>query len=78
MSDPRTQVGPLARSVADVALVLGAIAGPDGCDGAAVPVAHGDPAAAGLRGVRVTQDASRRSRRIALNSPPSRIAMLAR
>jgi amidase len=37
MSDPRTQVGPLARSVADVALVLRAIAGPDGCDGAAVP-----------------------------------------
>lgn len=53
LSDPRTQIGPLARSVADVALVLGAIAGPDGRDGAAVPVALGDPAAAGLRGVRV-------------------------
>ena len=30
LSDPRTQVGPLARSVADVALLLSLIAGPTG------------------------------------------------
>ena len=53
LSDPRTQVGALARSVADVALALAVIAGPDGRDGATVPVAPGDPAAVDLRGLRV-------------------------
>ena len=53
LSDPRTQVGALARSVADVALALALIAGPDGRDGATVPVPSGDPAAVGLHDVRV-------------------------
>jgi amidase len=46
LSDPRTQVGPLARSVADVALLLRLVAGPDGSDGGVAPVALGDPATA--------------------------------
>ena len=53
LSDPRTQVSPLGRSVADVALALGVIAGPDGRDGGVVPLPPGDPAAVGLRGLRV-------------------------
>jgi amidase len=43
LGDPRTVVGPLARSVADVALLLRAIAGPDGRDGGVAPVALGEP-----------------------------------
>src|SRR3954453_13168911 len=53
LGDPRTQVGPLARSVADVALVLRLVAGPDGRDAGVVPVALGDPAVVDLRGLRV-------------------------
>ena len=53
LGDPRTQVGVLARRVADVALALALIAGPDGRDGSAVPVRPGDPAAVDLRGLRV-------------------------
>src|SRR3954462_1900301 len=45
LSDPRTQVGPLARAVADVALLLRIVAGPDGSDGGVAPVPLGDPAA---------------------------------
>jgi amidase len=44
LSDPRTQVGVLARSVVDVALVLRLIAGPDGRDGGVAPVPLGEPA----------------------------------
>jgi len=53
LRDPRTQVGVLARSVADVALVLAAIGGPDGRDGGVAPVALGDPAAVALGDLRV-------------------------
>jgi amidase len=53
LGDPRTQVGPLARSVADVVLLLAAVAGPDGADGGVAPVPLGDPAAVELRGLRV-------------------------
>jgi amidase len=53
LGDPRTQVGPLARSVLDVALLLSLIAGPDGRDGGVAPVALGDLAGVELRGVRV-------------------------
>ncbi|HEY7077093.1 MAG TPA: amidase [Solirubrobacteraceae bacterium] len=53
LSDPRTQVGVLARSVADVALVLSAVAGPDGRDGGVPPLALGDPAGVALRRLRV-------------------------
>lgn len=51
LSHPRTQVSPIARSVADVALLLRVAAGPDGADGglALVPIdAPGD-----VRGLRV-------------------------
>ena len=41
LGDPRTQVGPLARSVEDVALLLRVVAGPDGHDGGVAPVALG-------------------------------------
>ncbi len=41
LSDPRTQVGPVARSVADVALALRLVAGPDGRDAAVPPVRNG-------------------------------------
>ena len=53
MSDPRTQVGPLARSVEDAALLLGIIAGPDGSDGGVAPVALGDPEDIEVRALRV-------------------------
>ena len=53
LGDPRTQVGPLARSVDDVALLLEVLAGPDGRDGGVAPVPLGDPAAVDLRGLRV-------------------------
>jgi amidase len=51
--DPRTVVGPVARSVADVALLLSVVAGPDGRDGGVPPVALGDPAAVLIPGMRV-------------------------
>jgi amidase len=53
LSDPRTQVAPMARSVADVALMLRLVAGPDGCDGGAAPVALGDPANVEIADVHV-------------------------
>ncbi len=50
LGDPRTQVGVLARGVADLALVLGVVAGPDGRDGGVAPVPLAEPGAvAGLR-----------------------------
>jgi amidase len=52
LSDPRTQIGPLARSVADVALLLRLIARPDGRDGSVAPVPLGDPRRVELRGLR--------------------------
>jgi amidase len=57
LADPRTQVGVLARSVADVALVLGVVAGPDGRDGGAPPVALGDAADVDVRELRVAVQA---------------------
>jgi amidase len=45
LSDPRTQVSPMARTVADVALLLRIVAGPDSTDGGVAPVALGDPGA---------------------------------
>ena len=41
LSDPRTTIGPLARSVDDLALALRVIAGPDGVDPSVVPVTIG-------------------------------------
>ncbi len=43
LSDARTVIGPLAGSVADLAIVLQLIAGPDGLDGGTMPVPLEDP-----------------------------------
>ncbi|MEX1254824.1 MAG: amidase [Dehalococcoidia bacterium] len=53
MNDPRTQIGPLARDVDDLALVLPIIAGPDGRDAGVVPVPLEDWTRVDLRGLRV-------------------------
>lgn len=52
LSDPRTQVGPVARFVADLALALPVIAGPDWRDPAVVPMPVGDPDGVDVRGLR--------------------------
>src|SRR5256885_6899711 len=38
MTDPRSQVGPMARYAADLAIALRVLAGPDGIDSGVVPV----------------------------------------
>ena len=53
MSDPRTQPGPMARSVADLAAMLAVLAGPDGRDAGAVPIPLEDPDAVDIDGLRV-------------------------
>ena len=53
MSDPRTQPGPMARSVRDLAAMLKVVAGPDGRDAGAIPVPLGDPGAVEIAGMRV-------------------------
>ena len=52
-TDALTTVGPLARRVEDLALVLPLLVGPDGRDPFLAPVALGDPAAVPLAGLRV-------------------------
>jgi amidase len=53
MRDPRTAIGPLARSVDDLALALRVIAGPDFRDPGVVPVAVDDIDSVKMRGLRV-------------------------
>jgi amidase len=53
LGDLRTQVGPLARSVDDLALLLEVLAGPDGRDGGVPPVPLGSAAAVDMRGLRI-------------------------
>ena len=53
MSDPRTQPGPMARSVGDLVAMLAVLSGPDGRDAGAVPVPLGHPAEADPTGLRV-------------------------
>ena len=53
MSDPRTQPGPMARSVADLAAMLALLAGPDGRDAGAIPVPLGDPGEVEIARLRV-------------------------
>ena len=48
-----TQLGPIARRVEDLELLLPIISGPDGVDPFVYPVPLGDPAAVRLRGLRV-------------------------
>ena len=52
-SDARTVIGPLANCVADLALTLRIIAGPDGLDGGVMPVPLEDPAAVDVARLRV-------------------------
>jgi amidase len=52
--DSFTQVGPLARYVEDLVLILPLIAGPDGRDPSLVPVPLGDPQAVALKGLQGT------------------------
>jgi amidase len=52
-TDALTTIGPLARRVEDLALVLPLLVGPDGRDPFLAPVALGDPAAVSLAGLRV-------------------------
>ncbi len=59
MNDPRTQIGPMARFVEDLALTLPIIAGVDWRDASVVPMPLGDPAdvdIAGLRAAVYTDD----------------------
>jgi amidase len=51
LSDPRSQVGPMARYISDLELALPVMAGPDGFDSAVVPVplAKRTPSLDGLR-----------------------------
>ncbi len=51
--DAFTQIGPMARQVEDLSLILSIIAGPDGHDPAVVPVPLGDPQAVRARNLRV-------------------------
>lgn len=53
MLDPRTVIGPLARRVEDLNLVLRVIAGPDDCDPSCVPVPLRDPREVPLEHLRV-------------------------
>jgi len=48
-----TQLGPIARRVEDLALLVPIIAGPDGVDPHVAPVALRDPAGVDVRGLRV-------------------------
>jgi len=50
--DALTQLGPMARYVEDLSLILPLIAGPDGRDPAIAPVPLGDPAAVDLKTLR--------------------------
>jgi amidase len=51
--DSLTQLGPIARSVADLELIIRIIAGPDGHDPFIPPVPLRDSSAVGIRGLRV-------------------------
>jgi amidase len=48
-----TQLGPIGRSVEDLALLLGVIAGPDWTDGSVVSASLADPTAVDLRALRL-------------------------
>lgn len=51
--DPRTVIGPVARYVADLALALRVLEGPDGLDPSAVPLPWVDPESVELKGLRI-------------------------
>jgi amidase len=53
LSDPRTQIGPMARFVEDLALALPIISGVDWCDASVIPMPLGDPSAVDIASLRV-------------------------
>jgi amidase len=53
LTDPRTQIGPLARTVDDLALVLPIVAGLDFADSGVVPMPWRDPATVRLGDLRI-------------------------
>lgn len=53
LSDPRTTIGPLARSARDLETILRVIAGPDAGDPGALPIAIGDASAVDLGAMRI-------------------------
>jgi len=53
LEDGRTVIGPLARTVDDLAAVLAQIAGPDGLDAGVAPVPLGDPGKVNVAALRV-------------------------
>jgi amidase len=53
LSDPRTVIGPFARSVDDLGTVLKVIAGEDGKDASTLPVPPGDPGSVSPGSLRV-------------------------
>jgi amidase len=53
LSDPRTQLGPIARTVEDLTLLLGVLAGPDARDAGVAPVPPGDPTTVRVETLRV-------------------------
>lgn len=53
LTDPRTQIGPLARSVDDLTLIMPLIAGPDDDDAGVIPVPWRNPAAVRLTHLRL-------------------------
>lgn len=48
-----TQLGPIARSVDDLSLILPILAGPDWRDASIVPIPLGDPSRVALKGLRI-------------------------
>lgn len=53
LADPRTVIGPMARHVADLALVMEIIGGPDGKDPSALPLKTQSPLGQSLEGLRI-------------------------
>ena len=53
ISDPRTQPGPMARSVEDLAAMLAVLSGSDGRDAGAVPMPLGDPGGVDVAPLRI-------------------------
>jgi len=53
LEDGRTVIGPLAKTVDDLAVVMAQIAGPDGLDAGVAPVPLGDPGEVDLSALRV-------------------------
>jgi len=64
LTDPRTQVGLLARIVADLALALPIICGPDNVDGGVIPMPLGAPESVAVKELRVAYFVEDRGARV--------------